>query len=253
MMHNNIQNLYGLIGYPLSHSFSKKYFNNKFKKENIPDSAYDLFPLDSIDIFPTLLSQHSNFKGINVTIPYKEAVLPYLDEIDEAAQEMGAVNTIKIVDGKLHGFNTDCYGFEISLKQLLQANINYKALVFGTGGAAKAIQYVLKKLDIPFQMVSRRKQINMITYSDIDESVLSEYLLLINTTPLGMSPNVDTAPEIPYDVISPKHILYDLVYNPEKTLFLKHGEQRQAQTKNGLEMLHLQAEKAWEIWNNPLP
>lgn len=194
------------------------------------------------------MQTQQQLQGLNVTIPYKEQIIPFLTEIDPAAAEIGAVNTIKIIDGKLHGYNTDCYGFEMSLRPLLQEKTDYKALIFGTGGAAKAVQYVFKKLEIPYQLVSRTPQKGGYTYGDLTTSVIQNHLLLINTTPLGMYPLVDAAPFLPYQAISTRHILYDLVYNPEKTLFLKRGATQGAVIKNGLEMLHLQAEKAWEIW-----
>lgn len=240
---------YGLIGYPLSHSFSKKYFTEKFEKEGIPNHQYDLFPLEEIDELTALLKAQRDLAGLNVTIPYKQKVMPFLKKINAAAAEIGAVNTIKILDGELHGFNTDAYGFQISLQKLLNPEQSYQALIFGTGGASKAIQYILKKLNITFRLVSRHKKENCLTYEELSPDVIASCLLLVNTTPLGMSPNVDTAPNIPYQAISQHHILYDLVYNPEKTLFLKKGIEQGATSKNGLEMLHLQAEKSWEIWN----
>lgn len=242
---------FGLIGYPLSHSFSKKFFAEKFKEEHITNCAYELYPIENIDPVATLLSDEE-FCGINVTIPYKVQVLPFLDEMDEAAAEIGAVNCISILrkDGVrlVKGYNTDAYGFEESLKPLLEVH-HRKALVFGDGGAAKAIKYVLNKLDISFLVVTRKPSENSILYDAVDEELLLEYTILINTTPLGMSPNADTYPELPYHALSDKHIGYDLVYNPEETLFLKQIKGKGGKIKNGLEMLHLQAIRSWEIWN----
>lgn len=237
---------FGLIGYPLSHTFSPSYFAKKYEEEGINDAIYKACPLEKIEMVEALFETHN---GINVTIPYKEQVIPFLDELDEAAAKIGAVNTIKVENGRTKGFNTDVYGFEASLKPLLTPH-HQKALVFGTGGASKAIVYVLEHLNIPHFLVSRKPKSDCITYEDISEDLAEEYKLLINTTPLGMSPNVNQAVLFPYNRITDKHLLYDLVYNPEETLFLKKGREKNATTKNGLEMLHLQAEKSWQIWNN---
>lgn len=261
--HNNIlssypriKNLFGLIGYPLSHSFSKQYFGNKFGKENITDCYYELFPIESIDSFKTLWENHPNLKGLNVTIPYKQKVIPFLDEIDDGAKAVGAVNTIKRQAGKLIGFNTDVYGFEESLLFFLKVNgisleqaKEKKALILGTGGAAKAVSYVLQKLGTVFQYVSRKENTAVMTYEQLNKEIISKNELIINTTPLGMAPNIETFPNIPYHYLNKKHLLYDLVYNPEETTFLKKGKTQGASIQNGLKMLYLQAEKAWEIWN----
>lgn len=239
---------YGLIGYPLSHSFSKGYFAEKFLKENITDANYDVFPLEKIEDFTALYQNKENLIGLNVTIPYKQQVIPFLDELDETSANIGAVNTVKFTQGKRIGYNTDAYGFEMSLKPMLQSH-HTNALILGTGGASKAVEYVLKKLGISFQYVSRNKSDNTISYEQLDEFIIHNSKLIINSTPIGMYPNVDVAPNIPYNAISEKHLLYDLVYNPEETLFLKKGKEKGAQTKNGLEMLYLQAERSWEIWN----
>ena len=241
---------FGLIGYPLSHSFSKGYFAEKFAKENIVDCKYDVFPLEKIEDFVELCNDKKNLIGLNVTIPYKEKIIPFLDELDETAANIGAVNTIKFSNGKKIGYNSDAYGFEMSLKPFLKP-YHKQALILGTGGASKAVEYVLRKLGISFQYVSRTKSEKTISY----EELLTNYdlrltTLIINTTPIGMYPNIDTAPDIPYKVITDKHLLYDLIYNPEETLFLKKGKQRGAGTKNGLEMLYLQAERSWQIWNS---
>lgn len=242
--------LFGLIGYPLSHSFSKKYFAEKFATLDISDAYYELFPIPSIEEFPELISRHKNLIGINVTIPYKEVVIPFLDELDPAAAEIGAVNTIKIQDGYLKGYNTDVYGFGYALEKAMQTKDLQldKALILGTGGAAKAVHYQLREMGITPTFVSRREVEGAYSYQELDTSLLAEHKLIVNTTPLGMSPKVDTYPAIPYEALSEGHLLYDLVYNPPETLFLKKGKEQGAEVINGLEMLVQQAEKAWEIW-----
>ena len=249
-----MKHLYGLIGFPLSHSFSKGYFAKKFEKEGITDCFYDSFPLESIDLFPQLLADNPNFAGINVTIPYKQQVIPFLDELEESAAAIGAVNTIKFQDKKLIGFNTDVYGFEQSLlpivRQKYSENEQVSSLVLGTGGAAKAIFYILKKNNLNPTFVSRTAKPNHLTYKDLNKTIIDENQIIINTTPLGMSPKVDACADLPYELLTENHILYDLVYNPEVTLFLQKGLDQKATIKNGLEMLHLQAEKSWEIWQS---
>lgn len=244
---------YGLIGYPLSHSFSKKYFTEKFLNEGIEHHQYELFPIEDIKKLPDLIAENPSLCGLNVTIPHKVNVLCYLNEVDEAAEKIGAVNciSIKSFDGEtyLKGYNTDAYGFESSLVPLLQPQ-HTKALVFGDGGAAKAVKYVLEKLGIGYQVVVRKEAPGAILYSDISPEILASHLLLINTTPLGMSPHVDTYPEIDYSQLGTQHLAYDLVYNPLETAFLTKAAVQGAQIKNGLEMLYQQAEKAWAIWNN---
>ncbi|HWB62877.1 MAG TPA: hypothetical protein VG603_05145 [Chitinophagales bacterium] len=237
---------YGLIGYPLTHSFSKKYFEEKFTRENISGSSYGLFPISDIHQFPQLLNNNPGLCGLNVTIPYKEAVIPYLNEMDTAAIETGAVNCIKINGGRLKGYNTDIYGFEISLKHFL-AHKPEQAFVLGSGGSAKAIVYVLKKLSLPYVQVSRQRVLGFLSYSQI-ESYLQPSNLFINCTPLGMFPEVNACPGIPYQKLSKSDYLFDLVYNPVQTLFLKKGAEMGANIKNGEEMLAVQAEKSWEIW-----
>lgn len=237
---------FGLIGYPLSHSFSQKYFTEKFRRENIPDCEFKNFSLVDIARLPDLLKENPGLCGLSITIPHKQSVLKLIDTIDPAAREIGAVNCISIGSGSLKGYNTDVVGFEGTLKPLLRSD-HRKALVLGTGGAAKAIAFVLRKLGIEFRYVSRSK--GDLTYSDITPAIIKERPLIINTTPLGMFPNLYECPDIPYGSLSPAHLLYDLTYNPEESLFLKKGKEKGAQIKNGLEMLHLQAEKAWEIWN----
>jgi len=211
------------------------------------DCRYDLYPLEKIEDFLGLL-EDKNLKGINVTIPYKEKVIPFLDKVEGNAKEIGAVNTIKIEGGKTTGYNTDIWGFEQSLKPLLKDH-HKKALIFGTGGASKAIKFVLDKLEISNKFVSRKKQGDCFTYNDINVNVLNTYQVLINTTPLGLYPNIDKAPAIPYQHLSDVHLSYDLVYNPEVTKFMKMGKQQGAIVKNGYEMLCFQADRSWEIWN----
>ncbi|WP_299249623.1 shikimate dehydrogenase [uncultured Cytophaga sp.] len=242
--------VYGLIGYRLSHSFSKKYFSEKFIKENITGCVYENFPLESIQDFPKLLKDTVGFKGCNVTIPYKEDILTYLDELDAAAKEIGAVNVVKILpDGRLKGYNSDYYGFKTSLEKFIPLQKKHKALVLGTGGAAKAVAVALKDLSIPFLYVSRNKTENGITYAELNEKIIKEHSIIINTSPLGMYPEVETFPAMPYQFLSTEHYLYDLVYNPEITMFMQKGKEFGAHVENGLGMLIGQAEKAWEIWN----
>ncbi len=237
---------YGLLGYPLSHSFSPRYFNDKFKQEGI-DAIYAPHPLPSLDLFTEVL-EVNNFCGLNVTIPYKEQILPYLDQIDDEAKSIGAVNTISFSNGKTKGYNTDVYGFEISLLDLINEPSNAKgALVLGSGGAAKAVCFVLTKLHIPYTIVNRK--VGNTSYEDITSQGFGSANLIINTTPIGMHPDVITCPDIPYYLLNENYFLYDLVYNPEITLFLSEGSKRGCKIKNGYEMLILQAEKAWQIWN----
>jgi shikimate dehydrogenase len=240
--------IYGIIGYPLSHSFSKKYFTEKFLREGLTDCAYENFPLKSIDDFRALLVSHPSLHGLNVTIPYKEQILHFLHVITDLVKATGACNCIKIVEGKLTGYNTDIMGFEKSLKKRLQPNHN-QALILGTGGAAKAVQYVLAKAGIGYQYVSRKKSATSISYDELNRKIISSHTLIINTTPLGMYPRVVEAPQIPYSALTAQHLLFDLIYNPDKTLFLQKGEQMGAEIQNGLEMLIIQAEENWRIWN----
>jgi shikimate dehydrogenase len=241
---------FGLIGYPLGHSFSKGYFSQKFKAENITNAQYNNYPLEQIIEFESLLEKGGQLSGLNVTIPYKEQIIPFLDELDDKALAIGAVNTIRFQEGKTIGYNTDVYGFVESLAPLLKSNNQMKALILGTGGASKAVAFGLQELDIPFLFVSGSKKEHTISYEALNFETVASHQLIVNTTPLGMFPNVNQCPPIAYGAISSEHILYDLVYNPEETLFLKRGKQQGATIKNGLEMLHLQAEKAWEIWNS---
>lgn len=240
---------FGLIGFPLTHSFSKGYFEDKFLKEKITDCIYDIFPLERIEDFQSLCNQYHNLAGLNVTIPYKEKIIPYLDKLDETAVNIGAVNTIKFTEGKKIGYNTDAYGFEMSLLPLLKPH-HKTALILGTGGASKAVEYVLSKNGISYQHVSRIRTEKAIHYEDVNEMIIHKSTLIINCTPVGMHPDTDEAPEIPYQYLTSKHLLYDLIYNPADTQFLILGKEQGAQTKNGLEMLHLQAERSWQIWNS---
>jgi len=243
---------YGLLGFPLTHSFSKKYFTEKFETENI-DSTYDNFEIDNINKFSNIIKKNPEIIGLNVTIPYKEQVIPFLDELNDSAREIGAVNTIQVKQTEsgihLKGFNTDTFGFENSLKPLLKEH-HKKALILGTGGASKALKYVLTKLGIDFISASIEElKENEIRYEDIDEKMMNERLLIINATPLGTFPKVDSCANIPYEFITEKHLLFDLVYNPEITKFLQNGIDKGATVKNGFDMLLGQAKKAYEIWN----
>jgi len=241
---------FGLIGRHLQHSFSPTYFANKFKQEGILDCVYELFPLAQIEDIKLLLQKDLNLAGLNITIPYKQVVIPFLDHLSPQAAQIGAVNTIQFLEGKLIGHNTDVYGFQTSLKKALNlSQLNSKALILGTGGASKAVVYALQQMNIPYQYVSRVAKKDVLSYEMLSPELLQQYLIIINTTPLGMSPNIDNCPLLPFAVIGQQHILFDLVYNPKQTLFLKKGATQGAKTINGLEMLYLQADKAWEIWN----
>jgi shikimate dehydrogenase len=249
-----MKKIYGLIGHRLGYSFSKKFFTVKFESEGISDCEYRNFEIDSIEAFQDIFKKHKNIYGLNVTIPYKEQVMQYLDEIDEEAQKVGAINTIKPIpevnkDLRLKGYNTDIYGFETSLKRVITSNHKH-ALVLGTGGASKAIKYVLEKLNIEYISASIEElKENEIGYDEIDEKMMKLRTLIIHATPLGTYPNIDSCPVIPYEHIGKGHVLFDLVYNPEETKFMKLGREKGAKAVNGLEMLQLQAIKAWDIWN----
>jgi shikimate dehydrogenase len=240
---------FGLIGKTLKHSFSKTYFEKKFAEEGIKDCSYENFELPSIDGLSQLLTNHPDLKGVNVTIPYKEDVLPFLHSKNEIVKEIGACNCIKIVNGELYGFNTDAIAFKNSLQLYLKPH-HKCALVLGTGGASKAVQYALKELNIDFLLVSRKKQLNQLGYEDVGEDTIQKHCIIINTTPLGMYPNIDQDPPIPYEALTSQHLLYDLIYNPPKTKFLQQGEKKGAQIVNGYEMLLAQAEESWRIWND---
>jgi shikimate dehydrogenase len=241
---------FGLIGFPLSHSFSKDYFSKKFAEEGLSDCEYEPYPLKSINDLKQLLEKHEDLEGLNVTIPYKKKVIRFLDEGSNAVKKIVACNCIKIRNGQLIGYNTDVTGFELSLLSLLQPH-HTKALVLGTGGAAAAIKFVLNKLKVHFLFVSRYKKLGkeFITYPNVTKDLLKEYTLIINTTPLGMYPNIDQCPPIPYQYLTNHHYLFDCIYNPAETMFLKRGKDQGAVTKNGEEMLIIQAEESWKIWN----
>lgn len=246
-------NHYGLIGHPLTHSFSQRYFTEKFARERIADCRYDLFDLPDITGLADLL-QTPDLRGLNVTIPHKQAVLPYLDRLDDSARRVGAVNVIRIeTDGSRTGFNSDYYGFKQSLTDWFSAiGVSFpgvQALVLGTGGASKAVAVALDDLQIPFRLVSRSNSDSTVSYAELP-ALIGVYHLIINTSPVGTYPNVAEAPTLPYPLLTPQHALYDLVYNPAETEFMRLGRQRGAAVQNGHRMLVLQAERAWEIWNH---
>lgn len=243
---------YGLIGYPLGHSFSMGFFNEKFQNEGI-DAEYRNFEIPSIEQLPDILTMHRRLRGLNVTIPYKEKVISYLDELSEEARVIGAVNVIRIGErnGKryLKGFNSDIIGFMRSIEGLLEPH-HKKALILGTGGASKAIRYGLGRLGLEYKFVSRREQPGMLTYEQVTPDVVREYEVIVNCTPCGMYPHCDDAPALPYEAMSPKNLLYDLIYNPDQTMFMRKGAKVGAVTKNGLEMLLLQAYASWDFWHS---
>jgi shikimate dehydrogenase len=241
---------FGLIGHPLTHSFSQKYFTEKFKDLRLTDHHYHLFDLPQVEDLTGILDAYPELQGLNVTIPYKTAVLPFIASLDSSAEKVGAVNVIKIDNGVLSGYNSDYYGFLESLKKWLPGTA-IDALILGTGGASKAVSAVLKDLSIAHSFVSRTAGEHQFTYKQLndDPAILSRHRLIVNTTPLGTYPNVDAGPDLPYQAITADHFVYDLVYNPPKSKLLLQAKERGAQIKNGLEMLHLQAEKSWDIWN----
>ena len=254
MKKKSAHRIFGLIGTPLSHSFSKKYFTEKFLSENIFDASYENFQIDSLNKLTEIINQYPTLSGLNVTIPYKKEIIKLLDYIDPEAKEIGAVNTIKIIRGEekinLYGYNTDSFGFKKSL-DYLPKNYSKGALILGTGGASAAVAFVLKKLNIPYYKISRNpnKEKNIILYKDISSDLIQSYPFIINTSPVGMFPDMNDCPDIPYSLINATTIAYDLIYNPEETLFLKKCREQGAFTFNGLAMLKLQADKAWEIWS----
>lgn len=250
-----IKNIYGLVGLHLVHSFSENFFNQKFESEEI-NAKYVNFEIPHIDDFKRIIENNSNLNGLNVTIPYKEQIIPFLDEIDSTAKEIGAINVIKFITNhngvtKLKGYNTDVIGFYKSIKPLLKP-IHTHALILGTGGAAKAIAHGLKTIGLKFKFVSRTPNNEVLSYKELTPIVMDKYKVIINTTPLGMYPNINSCPNIPYESVSTDHICYDLTYNPDITLFLKNSKEQGATIKNGLEMLILQAEAAWEIWQQKI-
>ncbi len=244
-----MQKRFGLLGCNINYSFSKGYFTEKFNNENFAGCTYENFDIPEITIFPEIIKNNPDLKGLNVTIPYKEIIIPYLDKLSKKATRIGAVNTVKITQkGKLIGYNTDYYGFKKSLKPLLQPH-HKKALILGTGGASKGVAFALEELGILYTFVSREAKENAIDYKKINATTFDNYQIIINATPVGTSPNTDAFPLIPYQYFTQKHIAFDLIYNPAETQFLKKAKKCGAQTKNGLDMLIFQAEKAWEIWN----
>ncbi|NMM47392.1 shikimate dehydrogenase family protein [Marinigracilibium pacificum] len=243
---------FGLIGFPLSHSFSKKYFTEKFTKGGIKNASYELYPIEKASEFLKLFQSNPELEGINVTIPHKETVVQYLDELDDSAKKVGAVNVIRKEGDKLVGYNSDFYGFSQSLEDFTDGKIPERALVLGTGGASKAVVAALKMMNCKVTLVSRAKSKEVLTYEELKKNpdFVKENLLIVNTTPLGMSPNVESKPDLDYSLISSDHILFDLVYNPSESTFMKEGKAQGAKVKNGYQMLVMQAERAWEIWNN---
>lgn len=238
---------YGIIGNPLGHSFSKGFFTEKFAREGI-DAQYLNFQIPEIGKLTDVLKENPELRGINVTLPYKTEVIPFLDELSDEAREIGAVNVVQIRNGHLKGFNSDIIGFTRSIQPLLKPH-HKKALILGTGGASRAIRVGLTRLGLEWKYVSRTPREGMITYDDITAETLREYEVIVNCSPVGMFPKVDECPAIPYEFLTPDNLLYDLVYNPETTLFMKKGTLQDAVVKNGLEMLHLQAIASWEFWN----
>ncbi|GGZ91063.1 shikimate dehydrogenase family protein [Algibacter mikhailovii] len=243
-------NKLGLLGKNISYSFSRSYFKKKFEDEQIENTSYENFDIENIDLFPSIIENTEDLKGLNVTIPYKQQVMPFLDKINKKAKAIGAVNTIRITKkGKLIGYNTDCYGFKNSIKPAIQKH-HKKALILGTGGASKAIAFSLEEMGISYNYVSRQLSEGIkFSYDTLTEDALKDYQIVINCTPLGTFPDVDSAPNIPYKGLNENYILFDLIYNPEETKFLKQGREKGATTLNGLNMLRLQAEKAWSIWD----
>ncbi len=239
---------FGLLGKNISYSFSKKYFTDKFENLGLDSHSYVNFDTDSIETFPTILSETKNLKGMNVTIPYKEAIIPFLGKLSKNAAAIGAVNTIRITKkGATKGYNTDFYGFKRALKPMLKKH-HQKALILGTGGASKAVAYALQKLKIEYDFVSRNASECEYSYTELNDTVFNDYQIIINTTPLGTFPNIQECPELDYSLFTNKHIAFDLVYNPEETEFLKRARSQGAKVKNGYDMLVFQAEKAWDIW-----
>ncbi|MGB5819379.1 MAG: shikimate dehydrogenase [Saonia sp.] len=243
------KNRFGLIGRNISFSFSKGYFTRKFLDLSLNDHTYENFDLQEVGEFKNLIKNTNDLKGLNVTIPYKEAILPYLKELHPEAEKIGAVNTIKFTEKGLKGYNTDVYGFQKSIEPLLE-KWHTKALLLGTGGASKAVAFVFETLGIQYTFVSRKPENHQLSYKDLNGTVLKEYTVLVNCTPLGTYPRIDDKPDIPYTFIGKQHLLFDLIYNPARTAFLEEGAMRKAAIHNGLRMLELQAEKAWEIWNS---
>jgi len=241
-------NRFGLIGKNISYSFSKGYFTQKFSEMGLKDHTYENFDLQNISDFENVINNNPNIKGLNVTIPYKQEIIPYLDILEEQAREIGAVNTIQFTENGLKGHNTDNYGFRNAIFPFIKKH-HTKALILGTGGASKAVAFVLDSLGISHTFVSRNPTVGQLSYDELDSDIMKDFTILVNCTPLGTYPNIEQHPNITYQCITQNHLLFDLIYNPEKTKFLKEGEVRGAQISNGLRMLELQADRAWEIWN----
>lgn len=246
--------LFGLVGFPLGHSWSKRFFDRKFETLGINNVAYELFPIEHADQIKQIISDNADLEGFNVTIPHKTQIIPFLDSVDPTAAEINAVNVVRIVrkanQVMLHGYNTDAFGFEHSIKPLLKSG-NNAAIILGTGGAAKAAAWVFRKLKMDYFFVSRHSSASgHVGYSNLSRELMKQNTVIVNATPLGMEPDVQSHPPIPYEFLDSRHLLFDMIYNPEQTTFLQKGSQKGARIKNGLEMLHLQAEKAWEIWNS---
>ncbi|WP_185873748.1 shikimate dehydrogenase family protein [Blattabacterium cuenoti] len=243
--------IFGLVGKKIHYSFSKNFFLKKFKKESIHQVTYKIFDIPKIENIINIF-KNPNLKGCNITIPYKESIIPYLDKIMPEAKSIGSVNVVKIDKNKYRiGYNTDVYGFEFSFKKDMNILLykKPKALILGTGGVSKSVSFILKKLEIPYKYVSRKKNKNFILYTEINKNLLKDFKIIINCTPVGTYPFINYCPFLPYQYLSSEHYLYDLIYNPSKTLFLKKGEEKGAMIRNGLEMLHIQAEESWKIWN----
>ncbi|RFM26129.1 shikimate dehydrogenase family protein [Deminuibacter soli] len=240
---------FGIIGFPLSHSFSQKYFTEKFAAEGITDAVFNAYPMEHIAQLTQLLESEQTLEGFCITIPHKRNVLPWLSHVSPAAEQMNACNCVRVKGGRLFGYNTDCTGFQRSFTPQLQSH-HTQALILGTGGAAAAIEYTLKQLGMPYKYVSRTPHENYLTYDMLTADIMAAYLVIINCTPLGTYPDVETAPPIPYELVTPQHYLYDVVYNPPLTRFLQHGTEKGAVVKNGYDMLTIQAEENWKIWND---
>ena len=239
---------FGLIGFPLEHSLSEAYFNDKFNREEMEDHVYENVEMEDLERFETWLESNPEVRGFNVTIPHKETIIDRLNELSEEAQQVGAVNCVKVSEDGLIGYNTDVYGFKRSISQFIKEDT--KALVLGTGGAAKAVSYVFEQMELEHLFVSREPDGTELGYEDLDDAILEDYKLIVNCTPVGMYPYLNDCPPIPYEYLNEKNTLFDLIYNPEKTLFLMKGEEKGATVQNGLTMLYLQAEMAWKIWNS---
>lgn len=246
---------FGLIGYPLGHSFSRKYFSEKFEREGIADSVYQNFPIEDISMLPDLIKKEKDLLGLNVTIPYKTLVISYLDDVHPSAREIGSVNVIRIkrtnLKTLLSGYNSDVKGITDSIIPVMSSGIR-NALILGSGGSSKAVRYSLEKLGLNVTIVSRESGKNKISYSELTPELMGSADLIVNTTPLGMFPGTESSPPLNYELLESRHILFDLVYNPEITAFLKKGQERGCRIITGLGMLYSQAERSWEIWNDPL-